>query len=583
MINRRASLAAVAFSSLLVIGVITVGSGTARAAAPQTLFGSAVPAHPSDSDSAKVELGTQFTTTTAGSITAISFYKGSSNTGTHTGKIYGSSGTVLASVNFSGETSSGWQSVTIPTPVPVVPGKTYTVSYLALHGHYAGDNGFRFPKVSGALTAVKGTYTYGGGFPTSTFESSNYYVDVAFTPSGSTPPPTTKTTASTTPRTTAPTTPRTTAPTTPRTTAPTTTPASSSPSSSTTSGPPVGATNCSTSPHVCGFADETNSGIIKGAVLTKVPSQATSGPGWKCSGTNCSGGVTITGNVGSLTTGLELADGIGAGTSASNITIMNLKLDGVHGQSTDGIEVAGTTTGVVIDHCDVQGSAPGLVYSADRGWNGIHIKDGAANYTVNHCNIHGFASGIFPETEQGTDVFVGNFVHQIVCWDYYNGVRCDDSRSNAGTHDHCNNWGDGGGPSDLTSSILLKDNTFWGDNPVCMSDEIALFPDGAPQTNQHTTIDHNLIGGAGYCVNPGYGDAFGSAGRSYVGMKNNSWSTRLGSNCGSYGVSYIFPLNSSSGTGNYQCANIWDDGPMAGSGADQDNRYPTKNQPVTKC
>ncbi len=202
---------------------------------------------------------------------------------------------------------------------------------------------------------------------------------------------------------------------------------------------------------------------------------------------------------------------------------------------------------------------------------------------MNHCNIHGFSGGIFAEQEEGKNVFVGNYIHQMMCWDYYYNVRCDDPRSGPGTHDHCNNWGNGGGPNDLTSSILIKDNTFWGDNPVCMSDEIALFPDGHAQTNQHTTIDHNLMSGAGYCINPGYGNAFGSAGRSYVGIKNNHWSTKYGPNCGHYGVNYIFPLNASSGAGNYQCGNLWDDGPLAGSGADQSNGYPTSRKPVTTC
>jgi hypothetical protein len=110
-----------------------------------------------------------------------------------------------------------------------------------------------------------------------------------------------------------------------------------------------------------------------------------------------------------------------------------------------------------------------------------------------------------------------------------------------------------------------------------------MFPDGHAQTNQHTTIEHNLISGGAYCLNPGTGDQFGAAGRSYIGYKNNHWSIKESPNCGYYGLSYVFPLDTSSGAGNYQCANVWDDGPFAGSGADQDNWYPTTMRPVTTC
>lgn len=335
--------------------------------------------------------------------------------------------------------------------------------------------------------------------------------------------------------------------------------------------------NCAPSPHLCGFADETNTGILAGVTLTKVPSQATSGSGWSCNGSNCSG-ITITGNVGSATTGLELADGIEVNITGSNLVAKNLKLLGVHGQSADAITVAGSTNNVTIDHCDLTGAPDnsGPVSTA-RGWSGVHILSGASNFAVNYCNIHGFSGPLFPTATKGTVKFIGNYLHHIVRWD-----------NNA--TDHCNNLGNSSGPSDLTSSMLIKDNTMWGDNNGCMSSVISMFPDFGPQTNQHTLIEHNLISSSGYyCINPGYGNTYGSSGRSYIAMKDNHWSTKLGANCGvadsfAWGqISYVYPLNASSGAGNYQCGNIWDDGPMAGSGADQSNEYPSSKQPVTTC
>ena len=48
---------------------------------------------------------------------------------------------------------------------------------------------FAFPFVSGKLTAIKGVYRYGGGYPTGTYQASNYWVDVAFTPTVGSPTP----------------------------------------------------------------------------------------------------------------------------------------------------------------------------------------------------------------------------------------------------------------------------------------------------------------------------------------------------------------------------------------------------------
>ncbi len=50
-----------------------------------------------------VELGVKFRSDVAGTITGIRFYKASTNTGTHVGNLWSSSGTLLATATFSGE------------------------------------------------------------------------------------------------------------------------------------------------------------------------------------------------------------------------------------------------------------------------------------------------------------------------------------------------------------------------------------------------------------------------------------------------------------------------------------------------
>ena len=61
----------------------------------------------------------------------------------------------------------------------LTPGHTYTASYLAVDGHYAVDRGgFSSSRTKGPLTfpADAGVYQYGGGFPTSSWQSTSYYV-----------------------------------------------------------------------------------------------------------------------------------------------------------------------------------------------------------------------------------------------------------------------------------------------------------------------------------------------------------------------------------------------------------------------
>jgi len=58
------------------------------------------------------------------------------------------------------------------------------VSYLAPHGHCSGTPAFcSSPRVSGSLTAGnKDRYRYGaaGGFPNTSYNATNYFVDVVF-------------------------------------------------------------------------------------------------------------------------------------------------------------------------------------------------------------------------------------------------------------------------------------------------------------------------------------------------------------------------------------------------------------------
>jgi len=133
----------------------------------------------------------RFQTSQDGYITGIRFYKGTGNTGTHTGSLWTSDGTQLASVAFSGETSTGWQTATFSAPQKVTANTTYVASYFAPAGHYANNgNYFATTTTRGPLTALSnanaggnGVYRYGAsGFPDNTYQATNYWVDVVFDP-----------------------------------------------------------------------------------------------------------------------------------------------------------------------------------------------------------------------------------------------------------------------------------------------------------------------------------------------------------------------------------------------------------------
>ena len=170
---------------------------------PCGLFGASyAPSVTAVSDSTAVEVGVKFQSSISGWANGVRFYKGAGNTGTHTGSLWSSTGTLLATGTFSNETASGWQSLQFANPVQIGPNTTYVVSYFAPNGHYAMDQDlYDLAYNTPPLTALKSDYTTTGGgngvfntggpgFPTSTFEGSSYGVDVIFATTGTSSPPT---------------------------------------------------------------------------------------------------------------------------------------------------------------------------------------------------------------------------------------------------------------------------------------------------------------------------------------------------------------------------------------------------------
>ena len=152
----------------------------------------AVPVQAAVTDGQPLEIGLKFQADVGGYITGLRFYKGAANTGTHVGNLWTRTGALLASVTFTNETSSGWQEVQFANPVAIQAGTTYVASYHSPSGYFALDkNYFATDHYNPPLLALangadggNGVYKYGtSGFPTSTANSNNYWVDVVFSTS----------------------------------------------------------------------------------------------------------------------------------------------------------------------------------------------------------------------------------------------------------------------------------------------------------------------------------------------------------------------------------------------------------------
>jgi hypothetical protein len=143
-----------------------------------------------------LEMGLKFRSDVSGKVIGVRFYKTTNNTGTHTGHLWSRTGTSLASVTFTGETATGWQSATFSSPVTISANTTYIISYHTDSGFYVGDDGYftNNTVTNGPLHALadgtdgpNGIYKYGASsFPTSSWQADNYWVDVMFTPSAPT-------------------------------------------------------------------------------------------------------------------------------------------------------------------------------------------------------------------------------------------------------------------------------------------------------------------------------------------------------------------------------------------------------------
>jgi hypothetical protein len=359
------------------IGVIPAGAARpAAAATASTTSGSltvwpasTVPSVVDSLDNNAVEIGMKFKADIDGTISAIRFYKSTANTGTHTAKLWTSGGSRLASATFTNETASGWQQATFTSPVSIKAGRVYVASYYAPKGRYSATAGFFNGKgadngplhaLASGVSGANGVYRYGSsGYPTSSYNATNYWVDVVFAGAG-----TTTTTVAPTTTTIAPTT-TTIAPTT-TTIAPTTT--TIAPTTTTTVPPaPVSA-----------WPGPSNTGIPVGTVLTTV-----------------NGGMNIS-TAGAVITDKDI---VGCVTiNASNVTLRRVRVRGCSAEPV--VNVGYGKTGILVEDSEIDGG----------NTNSLGSGIGYEGYTLRRSNVHRVSKGAHMTNNV---VIEDNWIHDL--------------------------------------------------------------------------------------------------------------------------------------------------------------------------
>jgi hypothetical protein len=128
------------------------------------------------------ELGVKIEVDSAARLTAIRFYKDSGETGTHVGRVWSSSGALLAQTTFANESASGWQQQALSSPLTLQPGQVYILSININAFFVDGPSGLAAQITAAPLKSVadgqNGVHGPAAGtFPTTSYKSSNYFVD----------------------------------------------------------------------------------------------------------------------------------------------------------------------------------------------------------------------------------------------------------------------------------------------------------------------------------------------------------------------------------------------------------------------
>ncbi len=146
--------------------------------------------------SGSYDVGVKFEASAAGTVTGVRFYKQTWMAGyTHVGYLWSSTGQLLASATFTGESSFGWQQVSFSSPVTIAANTVYIVSFSTGGGDFGITTGYfsaggytngPLQALSNGVAGGDGVYQSGNGsFPTINGGGMNFWADVVFSPTSS--------------------------------------------------------------------------------------------------------------------------------------------------------------------------------------------------------------------------------------------------------------------------------------------------------------------------------------------------------------------------------------------------------------
>ncbi len=169
--------------------MIKLGSSPAKfrifgQAETQSFFGT--PTLSSTNDGTSYELAIRFRVNVPGQILAIRYWKAANDLAAHTGRLWSDLGSLMASVAFANETSSGWQQQYFSKPITIFPDIYYRAAVNSSSGYAFTTQGFGSATSKANLYAAVGAglfTTTNSGFPNSSFNNNNYYRDIIFVPS----------------------------------------------------------------------------------------------------------------------------------------------------------------------------------------------------------------------------------------------------------------------------------------------------------------------------------------------------------------------------------------------------------------
>lgn len=454
----RPTLAGVVATVVSIATIWVLGTSRASAQAVNLLPDGEVPTTVTDPDTRAVELGLRFRAREAVTAVAVQVYETPANPAPLHATLWTSHGRALARATLSGPARTGLQTFALDRRVALLAGRSYVVSYTAPQGHYPVTEGYFVSTVTnGPLAADRdaGVYTYSPGtFPRSTYQASNYHVDVVVeTAASGSPAPTRSASPSTTPSTTTSPGPSHTA----------------GPSPSSTSTTPTGTTTPSRTASATASATPSPTSTPTSAT-GRFPTADTAGlpAGWRPT-------KQVTGDywirtAGAVVEDLEVTNGT-IFVAARNVTLRRISAVG----SRINNDVNGTcNTGLVVEDSDI---TRGAGRTADTDPPAV----GPGGYTVRNVRIDGVPEGL---RAGGKDL----------C----GGISVADSFVRVTSPDVCNDWHgdglqgyDGGRVTVRNTSIVLDEiNNCYGTAPF-------FYPAGQGNTGP-VDVDGLLVSGGGY-------------------------------------------------------------------------------------